>query len=76
MTQDGGMLSTKQEEDSRVGVVLMCRHCGCGYGLGLNRPTIIGGVHVKDIKATLRRSETVARYAPPSELLYLLDSSR
>jgi len=27
----------------RVGVVLMCRRCGCGYELGLNGLNIMGG---------------------------------
>lgn len=74
MTQDGGMLSTKQEEDL----------CGCCADVPApwvwiwakaKWPDYYWWLHVKDIKATLLHSETVARYAPPGELLYLLDTS-
>lgn len=86
MTQDGRMLSTKQEEDfvcacvcMCVGVGPMCRRRGCGYrgwgGKKRKTPDCYCWVHVKDIKAALLNSETVARCARPSKLLYLLDSS-
>lgn len=52
-----------------VGVVLMCRHCGCGS-------EYYWWVHVKVVKAALLHSETVAGYAPLGLLLYLLNSSR
>lgn len=74
MTQDGGMLSTKQEED-------LCGCCAYVQTLWVwiraraKWPDYYWWVHVKDIKAALLHSETVARYAPPVELLYLLESS-
>lgn len=68
------MLSTKQEEDL----------CGCcddvqTLWVWIRTPAkwshCYWWVHVKDIKATLQHSETVARYAPSGEPLYLQDPS-
>lgn len=72
MTQGGGMLSTKQEEDL----------CGCCAHVetlwvwiwaAAKRPDYYWWLHVKDIKVTLPHGEAVARYALPGELLYLLE---
>ncbi len=62
---DSGWGNAVYKTGRRLVWELMCRRCGCGYERGLNGRDYYWWAHVKDIKATLLHSETVARYAPP-----------